>query len=105
MDVLNLSIIQSLPFPLCDPLEQEKIIAEIEEKFSAIDENEQEINNNLLKAEALRQSILKKAFSGQLVAQDPSDEPASMLLERIRTERAAQAAAKKPRGRKSRETA
>ena len=36
----------------------------------------------------LRQSILNKAFAGQLVAQDPSDEPASVLLEKIRTERA-----------------
>ena len=38
-------------------------------------------------SEALRQSILKKAFAGQLVAQDPRDEPASVLLDRIRAER------------------
>jgi hypothetical protein len=38
-----------------------------------------------------RQAILKRAFEGKLVSRDPSDEPASVLLERIRTERAAQA--------------
>ena len=47
-----------------------------------------EIKAALARAEALRQSILKRAFSGQLVLQDPTDEPASALLKRIRAERA-----------------
>ena len=45
------------------------------------------ITTSLQQAEALRQSILKKAFAGLLVAQDPHDEPASALLARIKAER------------------
>ena len=46
------------------------------------------LDQQLSKADAvLRQSILKKAFSGQLVAQDPNDEPASVLLDRIKAEK------------------
>ena len=46
-----------------------------------------EIDANLARADALRQSILKKAFAGQLVSQDPDDEPAQALLARIRASR------------------
>jgi type I restriction enzyme S subunit len=59
-----------------------------------------------LACDQLNQSILAKAFRGELVPQDPTDEPASVLLERIRAEReaaeAAKKAAKKTRGRKGR---
>lgn len=67
--------------------EQKQIVTEIEEKFSVIDRLEQDITDNLKRADILRQAILKKAFSGQLVEQDPNDEPASVLLERIKTEK------------------
>ena len=64
-----------------------------------MDQLDQTITASLHQAEALRQSILKKAFSGRLVPQDPNDEPAAALLERIRAERATQAgiAEKKPK--------
>jgi len=52
---------------------------------------EESITQSLSQAEALRQSILKKAFEGRLVPQNPNDEPASVLLEQIRAERAATA--------------
>lgn len=78
------------PFPYCHTFEQDAVVAVLDEKLSNLDQLEKTIADSLQQAEALRQSILKKAFSGQLVPQDPDDEPASVLLERIRTERAAQ---------------
>jgi len=75
------------PFPYCSLGEQKEIIKILEEKISVIDENDTEIRLNLKRAEVLRQAILKKAFSGQLVEQDPNDEPASVLLERIKAEK------------------
>lgn len=87
MDVLNLGIIQSLPFPLCSMDEQHQIVQEIESRFSVVEKMEQTIDESLQKAEALRQSILKRAFEGKLVPQNPDDEPASELLARIRRAR------------------
>lgn len=77
-------------FPLCSIGEQREIISKLEAQISAIDVVEADIDLNLQKAEALRQSILKKAFAGELVPQDPADEPAAALLARIRAEREAQ---------------
>jgi len=81
--------------PICSIDEQAQILFELESKFSEADQLDQTITTSLQQAEALRQSILKKAFSGQLVPQDPHDEPASALLARIKAERATVAA--KPR--------
>lgn len=67
--------------------EQKQIVAEIEKRFEAADEVERVITENLDKAEQLKQSILKKAFEGRLVPQDPTDQPASELLAQIQAER------------------
>jgi type I restriction enzyme S subunit len=75
------------PFPYCSLAEQDEIVHILEQTVSLIDRSLEEIDTNLAKSEALRQSILKKAFAGELVPQDPNDEPASELLARIRAER------------------
>src|SRR5258708_3871426 len=89
-DFLNQSILSSIVFPLPCIAEQGAVLEQIASRLSLVDNLEQEIDDSLEKSEALRQSILKKAFSGKLVAQDPNDEPASALLERIRAEKEAQ---------------
>ncbi|MBN1969080.1 MAG: restriction endonuclease subunit S [Candidatus Delongbacteria bacterium] len=74
----------NIPFPSLP--EQNQIVKEIESRLSVCDNMEKSIEQSLKQAELLRQSILKKAFSGKLVPQDPSDEPAEKLLERIKME-------------------
>jgi type I restriction enzyme S subunit len=78
----------NLVFPLPPLAEQHRIVAEVERRLSVVDDLEKTIEANLKRAERLRQAILARAFAGNLVPQDPTDEPASVLLERIRAERA-----------------
>lgn len=85
---INAGEIQDLIIPYCSLLEQENLIGRLAEILSSIDATEAEIKKQLRRSETLRQSILKEAFSGRLVPQDPHDEPASILLERIKAEKA-----------------
>lgn len=64
--------IKSTPIPICSLAEQQEIVSQLEEKLSIIEQNEKEIESALAKAELLRQSILKKAFSGQLLSSNQS---------------------------------
>ena len=77
-------------FPLCALAEQEQIVRHLDSIVTLCDELDCQIDDQLLRVNALRQAILKKAFTGQLVPQDPNDESASILLERVKAEKAAQ---------------
>lgn len=77
-------------FPLPPFAEQAIIMERIAPALSQVDHQEAEITTALAKIAALRQAILKKAFSGSLVPQDPADEPASALLAQIRAKPSAQ---------------
>ena len=71
------------------PIAATPIVVEVERQFSFIEAAERGVDEALARSAGLRRSVLKDAFMGRLVPQDPSDEPASVLLERIRAERAA----------------
>ena len=89
MEILNLRILKELPIALPPLQEQGEIVRLVDQLFAHADRIERQINNALASVNNLTQSILAKAFRGELVPQDPNDEPASVLLERIRAERAA----------------
>ena len=84
---LNQSMMRKIPVPLPPLSEQHRIVSEVERHFSIADEAEKTVAAELKRAEQLRQSILKKAFSGKLVPQKSSDESASILLEHIKAEK------------------
>lgn len=89
--------IQAVPVAVCSLAEQLLIVQELESKLSEADQLDQTLATALQQADALRQSILKKAFHGQLVKQDKNEEPATALLERIRTARSANQPARRGR--------
>ncbi len=89
------------PIPLPSQAEQMAIAGILATQLDAIVSQVEAIETGLNQSVAQRKNILRAAFAGQLVPQDPNDEPASVLLERIRAERAESEAIKKPRGRKA----
>jgi type I restriction enzyme S subunit len=87
MPKIDQATITRCAVPLPPLNEQMQIRTEVAERLSQIDAAEAQIEHGLLRAARLRQSILKRAFEGKLVPQDPKDEPASALLERLRASR------------------
>ena len=86
---LGLKGIRSLAVPLAPIAEQQRVVGVIEEHFARLDAASQAIAAAQARIEASRRSVLSEAFTGRLVPQDPNDEPASVLLERIAASRTA----------------
>lgn len=84
---INLGILRRFPVPIPPAEEQKEIVVQLDEKLSQIEAAIIATDHSLKRAARLRQSILKRAFEGKLVPQDPNDEPAEKLLERIRCAR------------------
>lgn len=89
---MSLSTLKAFPVPAPPLDEQRAAVDEIERRLSAVDHLAQVVSVSHTRAEALRRSILARAFRGDLVPQDTRDEPAPVLLERIAAERATAAA-------------
>jgi type I restriction enzyme S subunit len=96
---LTLEICRELPLPVPPEEEQTEIVRRVEKLFAFADQLESKVQSAKSRIDHLTQSILAKAFRGELVPQDPNDEPASVLLERIKAQRTV--APKAKRGRKA----
>ncbi len=92
---INTTQLKSFVVPICSHEEQEQIMSRVSDQLSLADHVGMTIECEMERCEALRQSILKKAFSGQLVEQDQNDEPASVLLERVKGTKAGQGKTKR----------
>ncbi|OLH51206.1 hypothetical protein DXO122_01060 [Xanthomonas oryzae pv. oryzae] len=96
---INIGDVRALQIPVPGMDEQAEIVRRVEQLFAYANQLEAKVAAAQQRIDALTQSLLAKAFRGELVPQDPSDEPASVLLDRIRARRAA--TPKPKRGRKA----
>lgn len=81
---INLEILQSISVPVPPLIEQQEIVKRVKELFKKADRIEERYKKAKTYTDKLTQSILNKAFKGELVPQDPNDEPAEVLLERVK---------------------
>lgn len=102
---INMTMLRAFPVPVAPAEEQAQILEQLNEQLASLDRQEQSVLLALKQSTAQRQNLLRAAFSGQLVQQDPNDEPASVLLERVRAERAEKQAASKLRSRRHKDAA
>ena len=91
LHTLSVNKVKQIPCPVPTIERQETALTKIDRITSTIEATTRALEASSSRAARLRQAILAKAFSGQLVPQDPNDEPASILLDRIRAERNADA--------------
>ena len=84
---INMGMLREFPVPLAPAAEQKAILGQLVLQLDALSVQERSVELSLKQSAAQRKNILQAAFSGQLVPQDPADEPASALLARIRVER------------------
>ncbi|HSZ56460.1 MAG TPA: restriction endonuclease subunit S, partial [Tepidisphaeraceae bacterium] len=89
---INIETLHQLPLPVPPLEEQRQIRSEVERRLKRATELEAAVERQLAGATAMRQSLLREAFSGNLVSQDPQDESAAVLLERLKAERIRQTA-------------
>jgi len=94
---INIGDVRALQIPLPPRDEQTEIVHRVEKLFAFTDQLETRVKVAQTRIDHLTQSILAKAFCGGLVPQDPNDEPASVLLERIKAQRAAMPKARRGR--------
>ena len=97
---LNLENIRSVKILLPSPEEQSEIVSRLDAILSIERGVIAQINAEIARSDALRGTILRKAFTGDLVEQDPNDEPAAVLLKRIKAEKASQTPKRRTRKRK-----
>lgn len=98
---INMTMLRMFPVPLGPADEQRELLTQLELQIEQIVQQEQAVELGLKQSMAQRQNLLRAAFAGQLVPQDPNDEPATVLLERIRAERAERE--KRPKARKTKQ--
>ncbi|AWE88325.1 TPA: restriction endonuclease subunit S [Pseudomonas aeruginosa] len=85
---INMTMLRRFPVPLGPADEQHELLCQLDVLIEQLDRQEKAVELGLKQSAAQRQNILRAAFAGQLVPQDPNDEPASVLMERIHAERA-----------------
>jgi len=94
---INQRMIEAIHIPVPGLSLQEQVVTQVHEMLDAVDRVGGQIQQAVIRADRLRRTLLATAFGGRLVEQNPSDERASVLLERIRAERAAKGSARRTR--------